>query len=113
MEKVLYLDLHEVKLYGWHGSRRGRDIHNYRELVRSGSEAPPVHVCQIGPDEYTLDMYYINSNAGHYDSFLDGGHRRSRAYYEEGTPLPVILSNKAFAVPSEHRILISEMKLVD
>src|SRR3989338_2361111 len=99
MGEVQYLDLHKVELYGWHRSR-------------SGSEAPPIHVCEIGPDEYTLDMYYT-VNRGLDNALLDGGHRRAKAYYEERVPLPVILSNKAFAVPPERRVPISKMELVD
>lgn len=113
MAEVRYLDLHKVKLYSWHGSRSGEDIRRYRELIRSGSEAPPVHVCKIGPNEYTLNMYYSNPHIDLDYAILDGGHKRARAYYEEIMPLPVILDNKAFAVPPERRVLISEMELVD
>ncbi|MBS3052333.1 MAG: hypothetical protein J4428_03105 [Candidatus Aenigmarchaeota archaeon] len=112
MGEVQYLDLHKVELYGWHRSRSGNDIRRYQELIRSGSEAPPIHVCEIGPDEYTLDMYYT-VNRGLDNALLDGGHRRAKAYYEERVPLPVILSNKAFAVPPERRVPISKMELVD
>lgn len=48
MEEVQYLDLHKVKLYGCHRSRNGSSIRIYQELIRGGSEAPPVHVCKIG-----------------------------------------------------------------
>lgn len=58
-------------------------------------------------------MYHTNPQRGIHDAVLDGGHKRARAYYEERMLLPVILSDSAFAVPSERRILISDMELVD
>ena len=115
-EEIQYLDLHVNALQGWHLSRREdgtKDIRRYQELIREGSEAPPVHVCQIGPNAFTLDLYHTNPNRGRHEALLDGGHRRSRAYYEEAVPLPVIISKPAFAVPLEKRILIQDMYLVE
>lgn len=107
---ITYLDLHAVELYGWDSSKglsETRKINNYRELIRSGSEAPPVHVCEIGIGKYTLDYYHIESGRP------DGGHKRAKAYYLEGRQLPAILSGSCFAVPLERRVLVSEMQLIE
>ena len=78
----VYLDLHEVDLYGWEKRKSAEKIKEMLEGIANGSVFPAVPVF-----ETTFGVLLLDPKVKFQNGFLDGGHHRAVAHYIAQVPL--------------------------
>lgn len=90
MNEIIYLDLHNVDLYGWEVRKPKKKIDNIIRGINENVDFEPVEVYKINDNTYQLNREFFIDEHGH-TQIKSGGHSRSNAHAKTNTLLKCIL----------------------
>ena len=108
----LFLDLHEVEIYGWEEYKSKTLVDSILRGIASGDSFPPVAVIQYS-GFYALDFWTYDDRFSQSDR-RDGGHTRSIAHYLSHKPLRCLLTGVTnLSSPPKYSLFIKDIIVTD